>query len=146
MTPEPRRGAADGALFWVSAAVGWVVIAAGVRGIFENSINTRPGDLARFVVAGALLHDLVVAPLVILAGVLVRRAVRGRARAVVQGALVVTAVVALFSYPLVRAYGLATGNPTSLPHDYAANLLGVLGVVWAGAAVLSVVRLSTSGR
>jgi hypothetical protein len=146
VTPEPRRGAAGGTLFWVSAAVGWVVIAAGVRGIFENSIDTRPGDLARFVVAGALLHDLVIAPLVILAGVLVRRAVRGRARAVVQGALVVTAVVALFSYPLVRAYGLATGNPTSLPHDYAANLLGVLGVVWAGAAVLSVVRLSTSGR
>ncbi len=131
-----------GALFWVSAAVGWIIIAAGVRGILENSVETRPGDLARFVVGGALLHDLVVAPLVIgAAAVVVGRAVPKRARAVVQAALVVSAVVALFSYPLVRAYGLATNNPTSLPHNYAANLLGVVGVVWATAAVLVLLRL-----
>ncbi len=147
MTDERQTEAGTGgAVFWVSAAVGWCVIAAGVRGIFENSVDTRPGDLARFVVAGALLHDLVLAPAVILASVLVGRAVPGRARPVVHAALVVSAVVALFSYPLVRAYGLAVGNPTSLPHNYAANLLIVLGVVWAGAAALAVVRLSASGR
>ncbi len=135
-----------GALFWVSAAVGWIIMAAGVRGILENSVDTRPGDLARFVVAGFVLHDLVVAPLVILAAVVVGRVVSARARAIVQGALVVSAVVALFSYPLVRAYGLATNNPTSLPHDYAANLLGVLGVVWATAAVLVLLRLRAARR
>ena len=127
--------------FWLSAAVGWLVIAAGLRGIVQNSVDTRPGNLARFVVGGALLHDLIVAPLVIVVAVLVGRAVPGRARAVVQGALVVSAVVALFSYPLVRAYGLATNNPTSLPHDYATNLLVVLGVVWAVAAALVVARM-----
>ena len=58
----------------------------------------------------------------------------------------VSAVVALFSYPLVRAYGLAANNPTSLPHDYATNLLVVLGVVWATAAALVVVRLRRSPR
>ena len=130
-----------GAPFWISAVAGWAVIAFGVRGIFQHSLDTRPSELARFVVGGALLHDLVVAPLVIVAGVVVARAVRGRARAVVQGALVVSGVVALFSYPLVRAYGLAANNPTSLPHNYARNLLIVLGVVWAVAAVLVVVRL-----
>ncbi len=137
---------AGGPMFWVSAVVGWVVIAAGLRGIFENSIDTRPGNLAAFVVGGALLHDLVVAPLVILAAVVVGRAVPGRARAVVQAALVVSAVVALFSYPLVRAYGLAANNPTSLPHDYATNLLLVLGVVWAVAAGLAVLRLRAAPR
>ena len=121
-------------------------MAFGLRGILEHSLDTRPANLARFVVGGALLHDLVVAPLVILAAVVVGRAVPGRARAVVQGALVVSAVVALFSYPLVRAYGLATRNPTSLPHDYAANLLAVLGVVWAVAAVLVLIRLRGGRR
>jgi hypothetical protein len=115
--------------------MGWGVIAFGLRGIFQHSLDTRPADLARFVVGGALLHDLVVAPLVIVAGVVVARAVPRRARAAVQTALVVSGVVALFAYPLVRGYGLAANNPSSLPHDYGRNLLIVLGVVWAAAAV-----------
>ena len=47
----------------------------------------------------------------------------------------------MFSYPLVRAYGLAANNPTSLPHNYARNLLVVLGVVWAVAAAALYLRL-----
>ncbi len=130
-----------GPLFWVSAAAGWAVIGFGLRGIFEHSIDTRPANLARFVVGGALLHDLVVAPLVILLGVVVARTVPRRGRAVVQAALAVSGIVALFSYPLVRAYGLAANNPTSLPHDYARNLALVLGVVWAVAAAALLLRL-----
>lgn len=129
-----------GPLFWTSAAAGWAVIAWGLRGIVRHSVDTRPASLARFVVGGALLHDVVVAPLLVLAGVAVARAVPGRARAVVQGALVISGILALFSWPLVRAYGLATRNPTSLPHDYTANLLVVLASVWAVAAVLLLAR------
>ncbi|MDP8937579.1 MAG: hypothetical protein M3O23_07620 [Actinomycetota bacterium] len=137
--PHGAHKAGNG--FWLSAAIGWVVIGVGLRGIFEKHVDTRPGQLARFVVGGALVHDLVVAPLVILAAVLVARAVPGRARPFVQAALVVSTVVALFAYPLVRAFGLATDNPTSLPHDYGANLLLVLGVVWGVAAALMSRRL-----
>jgi hypothetical protein len=137
-------GHPSGPLFWISTAIGWVVIGVGLRGIFVNNIDTRPSNLARFVVGGALLHDLLVAPVVIVLGVIVARSVPGRARATVQGALVVTAVVALFSYPLVRAYGLATNNPTSEPHNYALNLMIVLGVVWAVAAALVVRRLRSA--
>ena len=143
---SPHGAHKAGAGFWISAAMGWVVIAVGVRGILEKHIDTRPGQLARFVVGGALLHDLLVAPLVILAALLVARAVPGRARPFVQAALLVSAVVALFAYPLVRAYGLATNNPTSLPHNYAANLLIVLGVVWAVVALLAFRRLRVGGR
>ncbi len=135
-----------GPLFWTSAAAGWAVMGFGIRGIVQNSLDTRPAELARFVIGGALLHDLVVAPLVILAGVTVARGVRGRARAVVQAALVVTGIVALFSYPLVRGYGLALNNPTSLPHNYARNLMIVLGVVWAVAAAAIFLRLRSSPR
>ena len=145
-TLEPGRDDEHraGPLFWISAAVGWAVIAWGLRGIFEHSLDTRPANLARFVVGGALLHDLIIAPLIIGAGVLLARAVPGRARAVVQGALAVSGIVALFSYPLVRGFGLAANNPTSLPHNYAAGLLVVLGVVWAVAAAIAVVRLRTA--
>ncbi len=136
-----REAHRPGPLFWISAVAGWAVIGFGLRGIFEHSLDTRPANLARFVVGGALLHDLVVAPLVILVGVVVARAVPVRGRAVIQAALAISGIVALFSYPLVRAYGLAANNPTSLPHNYARNLLVVLGVVWAVAAAALVLRL-----
>jgi len=142
VTGEGHRA---GPLFWLSAAAGWGVIGFGLWGILENSLDTRPSNLARFVVGGALLHDLLVAPVVILLGVLLARAVPGRARAVVQAALVISGVLALFSYPLVRAYGLAANNPTSLPRNYALNLTIVLGVVWAVAAAMVFRKLRRAG-
>ena len=94
----------------------------GLRGIFQHSLDTRPANLAQFVVGGALLHDLLVAPLVILAGVAPGpgRPGPGPGRSC-RPPWSSPACVALFSYPLVRAYGLAANNPTSLPHNYAAE-------------------------
>jgi len=138
--PQPSDHRA-GPAFWVSAVVGWVVIGVGIRGLVSHRLDTRPANLATFVVGGALLHDLVIAPVVLLAAVALTRLLPSRARATVEAALVITGVLALFSYPLVRAYGLATHNPTSLPRDYALNLTIVLGLVWAVAAVTLIVRL-----
>jgi hypothetical protein len=130
-----------GPRFWITAAIGWAIIAWGVVGIFSHSLDTRPANLARFVVGGALLHDLLIAPLVILAGVLVARRVPARARGPVQAAMAISAIVALFAYPLVRAYGLAANNPTSLPHNYGLNLVILLAVVWAAAGVAVLLKL-----
>ena len=130
-----------GPLFWSTTLVGWVVIGLGLRGLFEHRIDTRPANLARFVVGGAILHDLFVAPLVILFGVLVLKVVGGRARSIVQAALVVSGTLALFSYPLIRGFAKATHNPSSLPHNYATNLAVALGIVWAVAAAVLIVRL-----
>lgn len=141
---EPGRKR-PGVLFWVSAVAGWAIIAVGLRGIFQNSLDTRPANLAKFVVGGALLHDLVFAPLVLIAAVILAKVVPGRARATVQGALLVSGVLALFSYPLVRAYGLAANNPTSLPHNYATNLAVVLGLVWGAATLIVILQIRRTG-
>lgn len=135
-----------GARFWVTAAIGWAIIAVGLRGILTHRLDTRPANLAKFVIGGALIHDLVVAPVVIVAAVVLARVLPGRARAAVDGALLVTAALALFSYPLVRAYARVIHNPTSLPRNYTANLVLVLGVVWVVTAVVVVVRLRSGGR
>jgi MFS family permease len=124
-----------GLRFWVTAAVGWLVIAIGVRGVVLHHVDTRPRSLAFFVVGGALAHDLLFAPLVVAAGVLVARLLPRRGRGIVQAALIVAGVVALFAYPLVRGFAHATHNPTSLPHDYAANLAMVVAAVWSVAAI-----------
>jgi hypothetical protein len=126
-----------GPLFWISAAAGWLVIGYGVRGLLHHHVDTRPANLARFFVGGALLHDLVLAPAVTLLGVAIARAVPRVIRAVVQGALIVSGVLVLFSWPVVRGYAHALHNPSSLPHDYTANLAIVLGAVWVVAGVLA---------
>jgi hypothetical protein len=122
----PRRGW----LFWTSAAAGWALIAWGVRGALHHRIDTRPAQLARFFVGGALIHDMLFAPLVLLAGVVVSRLAPRRWRAYVQAALLVSGLLVLFTLPEVRDYARVLHNPTSLPHNYTVNLLVVVAVVW----------------
>ena len=136
MSPAPKRGP----LFWASAAAGWAIILWGVRGALHHRIDTRPGQLVRFLLGGALAHDLVLAPLVLLAGTALARVIRGRWRAPLQAALFVSGTLVLFTYPALRGYGHALHNPTSLPHDYAANLALVVGAVLAGTAVVAIVN------
>ena len=140
MSAVPRRGP----LFWGSAAAGWALIGWGLRGALHHRIDTRPGQLARFLLGGALAHDLLLAPLVLLAGVALSRAVRGRWRAPVQAALFISGTLALFTYPELRGYAHALHNPTSLPHNYTADLFVVLGAVVVG--TVAVALLSASRR
>jgi hypothetical protein len=130
-----------GARFWITAAVGWAVIIFGLRDLLHHHLDTRPPNVARFVIGGALIHDLLVAPVVLAVGLAVARIVPGSIRAIVQTAFIVSGTVTLFSYPLVRGYAHILRNPSSLPHNYTANLAVVLGCVWGIAAIAAVIRL-----
>ena len=129
-----------GPLFWVSAAAGWAVIAWGVRGALHHHIETRPAELGRFFVGGVVVHDLVFVPLVLAGGVVLGRTVRGRWRAPVQAALIISGCAALFAWPEVRDYARVLHNPSSLPHNYTANLLVVVVAVWVGTAAVALAR------
>lgn len=131
--PVPRRGVT----FWIGTVAGWALILYGLRGVLHHSVDTRPAQLARFWIGGALAHDLLLAPAVLGIGILLRRHVR-RGRRNVQQALIICGPLALFAYPSIRGYGHALRNPTSLPHNYSANLLVVAGTVSAVMAVLAV--------
>lgn len=150
MTDEPPDATFEpGAVFWITAVLGWAVIAWGVVGIVRQQVDTRPLDLARFVVGGILLHDLVVVPLTLVVAYVLTRAVPGPWRRWVQAALIVAAPLALYAYPLLRGYGNIPGNPTALPHDYAFNLSLVVlavAVAYAVAAVLAVRRGRSTQR
>jgi hypothetical protein len=130
--------------FWTTAVAGWALILWGVRGTLQHHVDTRPAELARFLLGGALAHDLLLAPAVLLTGVIVARSIRGRWRAPIQSALFIAAALSLFAYPLVRGYGRVLRNPTSLPHNYAANL--AVALVATIAAIFGVARLSASRR
>lgn len=115
-----------GAAFWIATAAGWALMGWGIRGAVLHRLDTRPGQLLRFFAAGLVAHDVVFAPAVLAAGVLVARAAPARRRAAVQAALVVAGVTALYAYPLVRGYAHVLRNPTSLPRNYATGLAVVV--------------------
>lgn len=136
----PSTPAPPGRLFWPAVACGWAVMAAGAWGLVAHADRTKPGESARFVLGAAVVHDLLLAPVVVLAGWGVAKVVPARARAPVQAALVVSAVVALFSLPFVRGYGRVATNPSILPRNYGAGLGMLLVGTWVTAAIVVAVR------
>jgi hypothetical protein len=128
-----------GRLFWAATAAGWALMAWGVRGIVIHHLDTRPPDLARFFVGGLIAHDLVFAPLVVAAGLALRRVVPAPLRAPVQAAAFLVGVTFLFAYPGIRDYARVQHNPTSLPHDYLADaaFVATAALVALGAGLLA---------
>jgi hypothetical protein len=125
-----------GRLFWVCLAAGWTVMTAGVGGAIANGESTDPPALALWLAGSLVAHDLVVAPAVFLVGMTLRRSVPAWARALVQGGLIVTGVLAVYSIPLLGGFGRDAGNPSILPRAYGTGLLVAVASVWAGVAIL----------
>lgn len=128
-----------GRLFWLGVVAGWALIAVGVWGLVSDGARTRPQEALGFVLGAALVHDLVLAPAVVVAGWALSRVVRGRARGPVQAGVVVSSMVVLFSVPFVRGWGRVATNPSILPRDYGAGLAVVLGAVWVAVALTLVI-------
>lgn len=131
---------------WVGLAVGGPVIAFGVAGAVGDAASTHPAELARWVVGGALVHDLVLAPIVLgvswLLGRLAGRRARRPALGPVRWAMATSAVLVLFAWPFVRGYGRNPGVPSLLNRDYGAGLVAYLVAVWAVAALAVLVALA----
>ncbi len=117
--------------FWVALVLGGAVIAYGVGGALAESHRTQPAVLARWVLGALAVHDLLLAPLVGVAGLLVVRVVPRVARAPVQAGLLASVVVVAVAIPALASLSERPGNPTVHPIDYRSATLTVLGVVWA---------------
>jgi hypothetical protein len=132
--------------FWPALLAGWGLIAIGIVGLFSQRDRTQPFQLVRYVIGFLLVHDLVVAPLVIAAGWLVTRFVPAIARAPLRAALALSALVVAFSWPLLRRYGERATNDSALPLDYGRTVPVVLAVVWAVAVGALGVRVVNDRR
>lgn len=105
-------------------------------------------------VVAVVVHDAVLAPLVLVLGWGARRIVQP-ARAGVRGPLAAGAVVVLVvvgpvtlaAVPVLGRFGAEPGNPTLLGRDYAAGWLAVVVVAVVAATVLALTGLvSEEGR
>jgi len=143
--PQRGHGSAEGGegggvLAWVGLAVGWAVVGFAVWGMLGDADLTNPRRLVWWVVGLAVAHDLVVAPVVLAAGIVLAKAPAWWGRPV-GAAAAISAVVVLFSYPLLRRFGQRAANPTVLPYDYRWNVLIVCALVWLVTAGMVVVRM-----
>ena len=96
MSEQPRWPIAVGVVLGAACA------AVGVRSLLQEAHDAPPIVTVKWVVGLALAHDLVLVPVVLLVGVAVRRLGPDRDRSLVTGGLLVSGVLALVAWPLVR--------------------------------------------
>jgi hypothetical protein len=114
----------------VGLALGLPVVAYGVRGALVDAARVHPGELTRWVVGLAVIHDALLVPVALGVAWGARRVTPARHWPAVRCGLVASGVLALVSWPFVRGYGHDPGNPSLLPRDYAAGTLAALALVW----------------
>lgn len=122
------------------AAVGW-----GAAGLLRSSAEVPLGSWLVWFVGSVLVHDLVIAPLVVVIGALLARLLPRDARGPLVAGLVV-------SGPLVLIGGLFALNPGGVPEPgflplpYGRNLVLLVGAVLTVAAVWAVARTRRAGH
>ncbi|MET8752486.1 hypothetical protein ABZW32_20665 [Streptomyces sp. NPDC004667] len=116
----------------VLGALGLLLIAVGGRLVADLP---DPMDVLVWLGGSLVLHDGVIAPLVLAAGLLLAAA---PARGPVRGGLITGSVLVLVTLPALLRPGVPA-NPTALPLPYGRNLLIVLGAVAAVTVVAAVV-------
>jgi hypothetical protein len=130
-----------GRTFWFCLAIGAGCMAFGLISLFSRAAATDPPNFAVFFIGLALVHDLVLAPVVIGAAWLLRGVLPRRVRGLLYGALAVSAIVAGYSIPFVAGWGIQPDNPSFLPRDYGFGLLVVLAWVWITAVAIGLARV-----
>jgi hypothetical protein len=133
-------------VFWTFGILGTAIMAFGIWGLFNDSARTHPTQWVRWFVGSALVHDLLIAPLVFAIAVLLVRRISPRYRAIVQGGLIASGVILLTTFPLLRGYGQRPDNPSALPNDYGMGVLVTLGVIWLAVAALALGASVTKDR
>src|SRR5439155_21740309 len=134
MTDHPRWPVIVGALTGVGLA------GFGVHTLRAHASDTRPATVARWVIGLAIVHDFVLAPIVLVVATVVHRWAPRRMRSVLAGVLVVTGLLVLEAWPALRGYGRIRDNPTVLPRNYAVGLVSAVAVVWFIGLALVVAR------
>lgn len=116
----------------IGLIIGIPIVAYGVRGVWVDSARTHPFELARWIVGGAFVHDLVVVPVVLALGVVVRWLVRDdQVRRVLRFGFIVSGSLSLVAWPFIRGYGRRPAVPSLLPRHYLMGLVVYLTITWA---------------
>ena len=132
MSGHVRR---PGPVAWLVIVAGFVVMGWAVWGVFAESERTAPASWFTWLIGGALVHDLVVLPLVVLVGIGFASMARPGLARCLRWAVAVGAVITVASFPVVARFGERSDNPTVLPLPAGRNLV----FIWLGLLAVAVV-------
>jgi hypothetical protein len=136
-----------GLMRWIRAvlvATGVLVAAWGgwlLRPEVTSSSNAL--SVAKWLIAGSLLHDLIVAPVVALVGLLVARTAPRPWRVPVITGLAVSGVLVLVGLPVLLRPSAGPPNPGLADRHYLPGLLVALAVIWV---IVAVAGMTATGR
>jgi hypothetical protein len=97
-------------------------------------------SLGLWLAGGVLGHDALLAPIVVVLGVLATRLAPSAARAPLAVALIVWGSITLVAVPVLGRFGALSDNPTLLDRPYQTSWLVLTGLVAAAVAATSLVR------
>ncbi|TCP53025.1 hypothetical protein EV191_10587 [Tamaricihabitans halophyticus] len=127
---------------WLFAILGLAALGyGGVQFVdFLSAGFAANGPVLGWLIAGPVLHDALLAPLVGLVGLLITRAVPARWRWPVGAATAASAVLVFLAVPLLwRPYG-GSVNPGLHDANYPVQLAVALGACWLIAILVGLVR------
>ena len=132
----------------VRVALGVAGVLLGLFGVFRLLTQVSSSNLlalAEWLVGALVIHDGILAPLVVGVGWLLARTVRPRARRWVQAALIAGGFVTVIALPLIHRENTQPVSKAILRRNYGGNLLILLGVV-LGVAVVGYLIDTMRGR
>ncbi len=121
-----------------TAVYGWLLL-------LDNGFGDLV-DVATWLVSGVVLHDLVLAPLVIVLVVVTSRVLPDAWRAPAAAALVVLGSVTLLAIPVLGRFGARVDNPTLLDRSYWAGWALIAALVLLATAAMILGRVRRAAR
>lgn len=129
--------------FWIALALGGGVLTFGAIGFVRDTPFARVLEVAAWVVGADLLHDFLIAPL-ILAVVCLCGKVPTSLRTLVRSGVLASLLVIAFGWPGLRGYGVRPDNATIHPLNSTTAVLSSLAIAWSAILVAALcVRIVT---
>lgn len=122
-------------------ALGVVLTAYGAWLLLSRQDPGRIVNAVVWLAAGVVLHDVVLAPVVIVVVGMATRLLPKAAQAPAAVGMVVLGSVTLLAVPVLGSFGARPDNPTLLDRDYGPGWLVLAALVLVGVGVATAVRL-----
>lgn len=121
----------------IGLIAGLGTLAFGIVGLVGATSARNVETIVKWVIAADLLHDLVVAPVVCVVGLIIARLAPHPCRTPIRSAAIASGALLVVAYPLLRAFGRhqVPDNRSVLPLDYQTGVATLLGVIW-GIAII----------
>lgn len=133
----PPADERHGVVFWVAVVAGWTAIGIGLFGVFDHPGSANAFKVFRLLIGLNIVNDALVVPTLLLMAFLVRRWAPRWLIVPAEVWFIMSGAVAVYAYPLVGGFGKSKVNPSVLPHNYAHDLLIVIGCITAFSALLA---------